>query len=85
MLKTVLLLSARYPTEHAVCALQVLEDEFVNDMTVRHGFDLHMLVVCGGKERTRSEWEALLGQAGFKLNKIYPSKGIQSMIETELS
>lgn len=63
--------------------MQVLENDFVTDLTVRHGFDLHMLVICGGRERTRSDWKALLGQAGFKLNDIYPSKGIQSMIETE--
>ena len=65
------------------CLLQVLEDKFASDLTLRHGFDLHMLVMCNGKERTASEWEVLLGEAGFKLNKIYPTKGIQSIIETE--
>ncbi|KAK9822555.1 hypothetical protein WJX74_004228 [Apatococcus lobatus] len=62
---------------------QVLDDDFVSDLTVRHGFDLHMMAMANGKERTTSEWEALLGQAGFKLNKIFPTKGIQSLIETE--
>ena len=61
----------------------MLQDDFVSDMTVRHGFDLHMLVMLNGKERTALEWQALLNEAGFKLNKIYPTKGIQSIIETE--
>lgn len=35
--------------------------------------DLHMLVLLGGKERTEREWRALLGQSGFRLEKIYPA------------
>lgn len=66
------------------CLLQVLKDDFINDVTMAQGFDLHMLVACGGKERTESEWKALLGQAGFKLNNIYPSKALQAMLEAEL-
>lgn len=30
-------------------------------------FDLHMLVLVGGKERTLAEWRALLEQGGFEL------------------
>ncbi|KAK9822600.1 hypothetical protein WJX74_009293 [Apatococcus lobatus] len=63
---------------------QVLKDDFVNDISMRHGFDLHMLVACGGKERTELEWRNLLGRAGFHLNKIYPTKAMQSMLEAEL-
>ena len=66
------------------CSGQVLKDDFVNEISMRHGFDLHMLVACGGKERTANEWKNLLGQAGFKLNAIYPSKALQSMLEAEL-
>jgi len=32
--------------------------------------DLHMLVMPGGRERTASEWEALLGAGGFQLEEI---------------
>ena len=51
---------------------------------MRHGFDLHKLVACGGKQKTETEWKNLLGQAGFKLNAIYPSQALQSMLEAEL-
>ena len=33
--------------------------------------DLHMLVLVGGRERTRGEWERLLAEAGFSLERIY--------------
>ncbi len=33
-------------------------------------FDLHMLVLLGGKERTVTEWRALLDSAGFTLEAI---------------
>lgn len=32
--------------------------------------DLHMLVLLGGQERTRSQWEGLLSQGGFRLASI---------------
>jgi O-methyltransferase domain len=34
--------------------------------------DLIMLVLLGGKERTRSEWPALLREGGFELVGITP-------------
>jgi hypothetical protein len=34
--------------------------------------DLHMLVMFGGKERTESEWRALLTAAGFRLARVMP-------------
>jgi hypothetical protein len=33
--------------------------------------DLHMLVMLGGRERTRDEWDRLLGQAGFSLERVH--------------
>jgi SAM-dependent methyltransferase len=33
--------------------------------------DLHMLVLVGGRERTRDEWERLLAAAGFSLERVY--------------
>jgi hypothetical protein len=32
--------------------------------------DLHMLVLLGGRERTESQWRALLGAAGFTVTAI---------------
>ena len=66
------------------CPAQVLKDDFVSDISMKHGFDLHMLVACGGKERTAIEWKTLLAQAGFKLNGIFPSKAMKSVLEAEL-
>jgi hypothetical protein len=36
-------------------------------------FDLNMLVMTGGQERTESEYGALLAQAGFRLTRIVPT------------
>ena len=33
-------------------------------------FDLNMLVMTGGRERTESEYGALMAQAGFRLNRV---------------
>ena len=43
--------------------------------------DLHMLVVLHGKERTRSEFEELFEQAGFRLTKVIPTRADVSLIE----
>jgi O-methyltransferase len=36
-------------------------------------FDLNMLVMTGGQERTHSEYAALLAGAGFRLNRVVPT------------
>jgi len=36
-------------------------------------FDLNMLVMTGGRERTQSEYGALLGEAGFRLDRVVPT------------
>jgi len=43
--------------------------------------DVHMLVMCNGKERTEPEYAALLNGAGFKLNRVVPTKSPISIIE----
>ncbi|HUQ44011.1 MAG TPA: methyltransferase [Candidatus Limnocylindria bacterium] len=37
--------------------------------------DLHMLVMPGGRERTREEWADLLRQGGFELRDVRPARG----------
>jgi len=44
-------------------------------------FDLIMLTMTGGRERTESEYETLLGKAGFKLARIVPTDSFLSIIE----
>ncbi len=41
-------------------------------------FDLHMLVLLGGKERTATEWRALLAQERFELQQLEPDGLIEA-------
>ncbi|MFG1929839.1 methyltransferase [Mycobacterium sp. NPDC048908] len=43
--------------------------------------DLEMLVAVGGRERTRAEWENLLGRAGFRLNRVVQTANPISIVE----
>ena len=44
-------------------------------------FDLHMLTVTSGRARTEAEYRALLGKAGFKLTRIFPTQEEVSIME----
>ena len=43
--------------------------------------DLNMLVMTGGRERTKAEFCALFDASGYKLTRIVPTVGPQSVIE----
>lgn len=43
--------------------------------------DIHMLALLGGRQRTRQEYEALLGQAGFRLQREIDTRAGISIIE----
>jgi hypothetical protein len=43
--------------------------------------DLNMMVMTGGRERTRGEFAALLNTAGFSLSRIIPTLAPQSVLE----
>jgi hypothetical protein len=43
--------------------------------------DLNMLVMTGGRERTKAEFCALFDASGYKLTKIIPTIAPQSVIE----
>lgn len=45
--------------------------------------DLNMMVMCGGKERTETEWRELLGANGFRLTRIVPTPSPVFVIEAE--
>jgi hypothetical protein len=55
-----------------------------NDPDFSKFFDLNMLVMTGGKERTEKEFAQLLGAAGLKLLRVIPMKVPASIIEAEL-
>ncbi len=46
-------------------------------------FDLNMMVMTGGKERTEKEFAQLLNAAGFKLRRVIPTKVGTSIVEGE--
>ncbi len=43
--------------------------------------DLHMLVITGGRERTRSEYAQLLGAANLRLTEVISTSVVDSVIE----
>jgi hypothetical protein len=43
--------------------------------------DLNMLVATGGRERTESEYRALLHAAGFEVTRIVPTASGLAVIE----
>lgn len=44
-------------------------------------FDINMLMVVGGCERTESEYKHLLGAAGFRMTDVIPTRSPLSLIE----
>jgi hypothetical protein len=48
-------------------------------------FDLIMLVMTGGRERTEKEWRALLDKAGYKIDRIIPTESFLSIIEASVA
>ena len=46
--------------------------------------DIEMLLMPGGRERTRPEWEALFTRAGFEITRIVPMKAAESLIEARI-
>ncbi len=43
--------------------------------------DLSMMVTTGGRERTESEYRALLDAAGFQVRKVVPTQSVMSVVE----
>lgn len=44
-------------------------------------FDIHMMVLFNGKERTEKEWAKMFIDAGFNSYKITRASGLRSLIE----
>jgi hypothetical protein len=43
--------------------------------------DIHMMVITGGQERTKAEYEKLLASAGFRLTQVIGTPGGESVVE----
>ena len=46
--------------------------------------DLEMLLMPGGRERTRGEWDTLMAKAGFEITRVVPMKAAESVIEARV-
>jgi len=54
-----------------------------NEPSVSKRFDLSMMVVVGGMERTATEFDALFASAGFRLMRIVSTRTWVSLLEAE--
>ena len=45
--------------------------------------DIIMLAVTGGRERTRNQYETLLAEAGFELERIVPTRSSYFVVEAK--
>jgi O-methyltransferase domain len=52
-----------------------------NESSLAKDFDMVMLVLPGGIERTEEEYTFLLKQAGFQLSSIAPTASVISVVE----
>jgi hypothetical protein len=59
----------------------VLKD--TNEPDFGHFMDLTMLTLLQGRERTTSEYDALLNAANLRLSRVIPTKGLHTLIEAE--
>ena len=48
-------------------------------------YDLTMMVMVAGKERTETEWRGLLGEAGYRVVRVWRSAlAAQAILEAEV-
>ena len=59
----------------------IVSQENVRDFS--KDIDIAMMVLFGGKERTKTEWENLLAQANLEIIKIYKTPSMVSIIEVQ--
>lgn len=70
---------AMQPGNKLILAEQVLSSD--KNPSLGKRLDLNMLVMSGGRERTKEEYTALLAKSGFELTNVYPTKGRLSILE----
>lgn len=63
--------------------LLIVDVVLLPDGSSRYAYcmDLLMMAITGGKERTLADFDRILQQAGFRMNKVYPTSTEFSMIE----
>ncbi|MBS1793091.1 MAG: methyltransferase [Acidobacteria bacterium] len=65
------------PKGSKLLLVETVVEEDDNAPSLSKIMDLNMLVMTGGRERKPSEYAALLEQAGFRLEKVYPTMPLQ--------
>jgi hypothetical protein len=65
------------PKGSKVLLIETVVEDDNNTPSISKIMDLNMLVMTGGKERTPSEYAALLEKTGFRLEKVYPTAPLQ--------
>lgn len=67
----------------------LIHDHVVSDTSTHPhatSYDLTMMAVVAGQERTETEWHALLQSAGYKITQIWRSPlAAQAIIEADLA
>lgn len=57
----------------------IVDEEAIGSLPV--DIDIEMLAMTTGKERTKAEWEKVLGAAGYKLLRAFPVGGYSGIVE----
>jgi len=82
------ILKALHPAFDPAYSKLIIIDHIVPDINpgiMEAQVDLMMMVALDGAERSISEWRALLGEAGFKIDQIvHPDVGTLAMIEASV-
>ena len=71
--------SAMRPSGKLLVADRVLDPPNVPDP--KKFFDVAMMLIPGGRERTEQEWHELYAASGFRVSRIIPTPGPLSIIE----
>ncbi|KAM7270865.1 hypothetical protein ACFE04_030079 [Oxalis oulophora] len=67
--------------EMVMSSVECQEEEDENIVGTKLGFDLSMMVLLKGRQRSEKEWAKLFSDAGFKDYKITRLLGLRSLIE----
>jgi precorrin-6B methylase 2 len=75
--------SAMAPKAKLLLIERVLPEHVENSATTQALVmsDLNMMVVTGGRERTASEYAALVESAGFRLLRVIPTESVMNLVE----
>ena len=62
------------PEHGRLLVVDAILPERAKDAEFAIRMDLHMLLLLGARERTEAEFRALLGEAGFEVRRVVPTR-----------